>query len=862
MKKKIISLLLSVGMIIPQISIAKVAEAAAETAQDNSVLVFETFDGTTVPEGFSNTKGELTVSDGRIKYAMKGLNATDFSYDLSGLGDLDCRRVVFEYDLYPESIPTNTPRYYYTNIMDEQGKSYTNFYMDCDKDTPVVYYSSTSIQIKPWSETEKNYYKIKIRLDIENKTQSVQIAEMAENGTMSASGWQYLVKNAAYEKETDGSFDHIKIINCPAWAGTNDAISIDNFKIYKEGFKNEKYLADEDFNDDLVPERFVNKQGSGYQSNMTAQDGRLVWTSQSQSGGGVYYDLSSMKDITEQKCEKLVFEYDYYPENLPTDGRSHYINIMDKNEAKYNDFYAALGSKQEFYATNVQGSNVPITSWNISDEDTDKIYNIKMILDIINKKQTVKITAKNADGTGDSTTYTSVNNNDWVSETDGSFGKLWLVRLTTWGGENLRISFDNFKIYKEGIIEELDCTAANEGILAADGQKIRINFTNEIDKNTVSAISVEDEDGNTVEAEISVNGKTVTLACSDLALGKTYTVNVGTDILDIYGQNIGSEKTLTFKKDKNLLAYEDFDGEGIAQAFNYKSENGTTLTIENGKLVYKRPDNIGAVGGFWYDLSSLQSMVKQRCEKMVFEFDVEYRDLKLHSAPSYYKKSPVVLDANETAYLDTYIETQKTSDATTTQLVSSQGWQKAAIKAWNVSEGNENVYYKIRITIDALKSKQKFEYAEMTSESTALPNWKSFGEKAFFEEADGTLGKLYFAAPSNWANITLSLDNFKISKEGELAENVITTAERADGKVTVKVQNNKSEKVTYKSVFAVYDVEENGVKKLISVVSEDGELLSGASKTHTYDAEDGKIVKIFTWDSFAGIDPFNEAIEK
>lgn len=332
--------------------------------------------------------------------------------------------------------------------------------------------------------------------------------------------------------------------------------------------------------------------------------------------------------------------------------------------------------------------------------------------------------------------------------------------------------------------------------------------------------------------------------------------------MDIYGQNIGSEKTLTFKKDKNLLAYEDFDGEGIAQAFNYKSENGTTLTIENGKLVYKRPDNIGAVGGFWYDLSSLQSMVKQRCEKMVFEFDVEYRDLKLHSAPSYYKKSPVVLDANETAYLDTYIETQKTSDATTTQLVSSQGWQKAAIKAWNVSEGNENVYYKIRITIDALKSKQKFEYAEMTSESTALPNWKSFGEKAFFEEADGTLGKLYFAAPSNWANITLSLDNFKISKEGELAENVITTAEHADGKVTVKVQNNKSEKVTYKSVFAVYDVEENGVKKLISVVSEDGELLSGASKTHTYDAEDGKIVKIFTWDSFAGIDPFNEAIEK
>ena len=108
-------------------------------------------------------------------------------------------------------------------------------------------------------------------------------------------------------------------------------------------------LVSETFDGTGVPEGFVYTTKWGEALNV--ENGRLVWTSISQNSGGVYFDLSNFADLDKQKCEKLVFEYDYYPEKLPTDNRYHYINLTDKNDDltntsnnnnKYVHFYAAL----------------------------------------------------------------------------------------------------------------------------------------------------------------------------------------------------------------------------------------------------------------------------------------------------------------------------------------------------------------------------------------------------------------------------------------------------------------------------------------------------------------------------------------
>lgn len=616
-------------------------------------------------------------------------------------------------------------------------------------------------------------------------------------------------------------------------------------------------LVSETFDGTGVPEGFVYTTNWGAALNV--ENGRLVWTSISQNSGGVYFDLSNFADLDKQKCEKLVFEYDYYPEKLTNDTnvRYHYINLTDKNDNRYVNFFAELTGTQQFYAPDVPGSNVYIKSWNVSNEDVDEIYGIKMILDITNKKKSVKITRKNADGTGEKVTYNHITNMDYSTTTDGTLSKLWLTRLFDWGGEDLRVSFDNFKIYKEGAYGELDCQAANDGKLPVNGKSIRINFTNKIDINTVSAITVKDNDGNDVNVNISASGNVATLS-GDFKQDKTYTVTVGTDVMDIFGQKMQAEKTLTFKIDKNLLVYEDFGSEAITEKFEYTEENGTTLKVEDGKLVYARPNYIGSTGGFWYDLSSVAN--EKRYNKIVFEYDMELRDIKLHSSPSYFNNSPVLTDGNGKKYFNIYTETQEggTPVKLVAQLASDVWVTDNNIKAWNAAEENANVYYKIKETIDIAGSKQKFEYAEMTAGTSEAPQWKTFGERGFFEATNGTFGKLHFITPTNWNNVTMSVDNFKITTEGESEKGIVTTVVRANGKVTATVLNQKNEKVTYKSILGVY----NSSGELINVISQDGELEAGSSTPHVYEVQDDEKVKVFTWDSLKGIKPFNQAIAK
>ena len=260
----------------------------------------------------------------------------------------------------------------------------------------------------------------------------------------------------------------------------------------------------------------------------------------------------------------------------------------------------------------------------------------------------------------------------------------------------------------------------------------------------------------------------------------------------------------------SAVVNETFDSTSIPENFKYIEESGTSLKAEDGKLIYERPNYINATGGFWYDLSEIGNLSEQHCNKLIFEYDVEYRDIKLQGSPSWYSKSPVILDENNKRYFDTYIE----SSSAKVILVSAQGYPQGAIK---IKNAENDVYYKIRVTIDISNSMQEFEYAEVDAKNTEAITYTSFGEKTFYETTDGTLGKLYFAEPSNWNNITLAIDNFKITKSEPWKDMEITAVSPSNGfefksnKPEIVVEfSNAIDKTTISEIVLV-DEDENAV---------------------------------------------------
>ena len=91
------------------------------------------------------------------------------------------------------------------------------------------------------------------------------------------------------------------------------------------------------FDDGVVPAGFSYKKTEGYDPTITAANGRMQYKTKSSKGSGLLFDLSSLVSLAEQRCEKLIFEYDYYPEVLEyTSTRYLYTRIVDNNGKFYN----------------------------------------------------------------------------------------------------------------------------------------------------------------------------------------------------------------------------------------------------------------------------------------------------------------------------------------------------------------------------------------------------------------------------------------------------------------------------------------------------------------------------------------------
>ena len=100
---------------------------------------------------------------------------------------------------------------------------------------------------------------------------------------------------------------------------------------------------DEENTQSIVYEPFDGEElpiGFGIRNNggtAQIQDGKLYFSKLNSECGGLFYDLSSIGTLIDVRSERLVFEYDFYPQSLNvTPGDCPYFTeILDNNNAAY-----------------------------------------------------------------------------------------------------------------------------------------------------------------------------------------------------------------------------------------------------------------------------------------------------------------------------------------------------------------------------------------------------------------------------------------------------------------------------------------------------------------------------------------------
>ncbi len=430
---------------------------------DPNVLADVDFEDGTIPVLISNITPAagnaytLSVKDGKMDAVTSTIKGGGIAYDLSSFGkleDLNCKRVIIEYDYYLIDVDTANERYLRTKLVDSQGTIYNHFaaLTKTQKFDDNVTWAKKDFVSHNVSETDTNkYYKVKMTIDILNEKQTLEIAEMSVGDTTSSPVYTKLSDKRSYS--ADGTLGELRLISCEDsnWGGKIN-VQFDNLKIYKDGIIDPNALVDVDFEDSVIPAKLMGMVNSDGDFTNTIVDGKLNAVTKLVQYGGLAYDISDLGTLSALNSEKLVFEYDYYPVKIDTSGsRSHHIKITDTSGNNYNDFYLYTGSTPCFYSP-VNRGRIDITANNASDTDVDKYYKIKMTLNVLNSTQTVDIAEMNVGDTASTPVYANLMKNIAYTA-DGTLDKL--VFLVTEGNgyheTGLTVQIDNLKIYKQEV---------------------------------------------------------------------------------------------------------------------------------------------------------------------------------------------------------------------------------------------------------------------------------------------------------------------------------------------------------------------------------------------------------------------------
>lgn len=522
-------------------------------------------------------------------------------------------------------------------------------------------------------------------------------------------------------------------------------------------------IVNEDFSGETVPKGFYYAEENG--TTLTVSDGQLKYHRPNTVNaiGELWYDLSELGSLSELHCNKVIFEYDVAYEALRMDGINYYNStpgVTDKDGKKYLDVYIQVTQSKNTieFVSRPDWTKISCKTWNSSETDTDVYYKTRLTIDIANSKQTLEV-AEAEVGSDEETVYTSFGTRDFSEAVDGSPVKFYFIQPDKW--KNADISIDNFKIIKAepwAKMELVSVSPKNGSEFKSNKPEITVQFTNLIDEDTASAISLKDEDGSTVETEITVSGNKATIVPKDyLTYSTFYYLEIGEGIKDTAGQNLVSDTVYTYTTmpdptDRNGIIYakDTFENAETIKDYSWTDDGKTTAAIENGVLKYEHKEGVQAAA----HIEKKLDIPKDTAEKLVFEYDLYPINLRHDKKTAYEFEFPGVVDDNGELYCDYYVLPME-NNSTTFKLVNHKG---GTIDT-EFKIGPDYMYH-VTLMLDMVNGKSKAIYEQNGladgSVRTIVCPWSDFYQAG----VNGNVSALRFTGGSQWGYSQINIDNF------------------------------------------------------------------------------------------------------
>lgn len=873
MKKRILSAVLSMGMAVTHIVIADAAVPSngAIADSDQEIIVNDNFDDITeVPAEYAASDNGVTleIRDGKLIYgtnsvphAKQGLKR---SIDLS-LKDAYCDNIVFEYDIYPESIGEKGYLYKFPAVDDAEGDLYTNTYLSVSNNSMNITESKTwrykyiygyndvkSTDEETGEDTYYDYnYHFKLNMNLKKKEYSITIDTVDSTGIVIEPG--KTTKAAFITENADDVISNLYFLTTENNPGV--AIAIDNVKIYKEGVYDENTVIYHNFNDGSVPEEFSYTKAEGYEPKLSNEGGKIKFYSQALKDGGLFYDLSSLGSLKEQKCEKLIFEYEYYPETLDIakNTRYYYTRITDENGKNYNDFYVQTTTSSQVFYDTTSATKMNMASWNFSDEDEDKYYKIKMTLDILNQQQSVQIAEMNVDGTSEAVYKVLALNKPYKQEVDGTLGQLQLYYVPGWD-EKTTIYFDNLKVYKEGIIHDMtlsQAAPADGAVLVSQQQEITLTFTNLVgDASGITMASPIETSDAQVEIEKTVVGsKVIIKPVTKLNYGAVYNVTIPQTVTDIYGNSLTEEKKLVYSvredptaKEGEIIIKDTFDD--LSSLSDYSWTDDATVNISEGFLKFSRPNNVKAQGVLKRNIGL--DMSQKLGTTAVIEYDLYPVDLRHNKNSCWQYDFPSVNDRGGNKFCSFYFESieEKMIGKYVTR-----GITGTLTDDFNF--GPDYMYH-IKIAVDFKNGlyKTDLEKVNIVGDGYKNTEWISTGLQKFFEETTSFIDNITFVSANEWCDSNIKVDNLVVYiPDKEFSAELSTPWNKA-------VNVDAGSTITLELSDAIADENADAASEYIKLLEENGNVVEAEVRIS------GKTVTIESVNPLAEMTKYNVELDK
>lgn len=618
---------------------------------------------------------------------------------------------------------------------------------------------------------------------------------------------------------------------------TSDTRETKESEIYSFRTKVEGGMFYEDnFDGNIVPDGY--SIGSDEYDKLSVLDGKLIYERplvEPPATTGVYRDVDI--DLSKIKSEKLVIEYDVYPEkvrvdeylmNFPlvtdTSGKKYVYNYYDKDTRDLNS--SGQEAQWHWYTS--------FTPWN-AENASELIYKMKLEIDTKNNKQSLYTAAVPVGFEGEPE-YIGYSNKAFAeANTDGTIKRIYLAKPGQWN--SVKILFDNFKVYEYIPLEITSISNPNGAVLMNNTPKIDITFNSRIDEDTLYNITLKNG-MKKAEFKPILNSEDSISLCFEEALewGEEYTLTIPESVANIYRQGLEKEVIYTFKirenptPEKNIIRYDDFNN-SMPSGYSWSGHSSESVMLENGILKYKKSDTCsqqldGLKKSINIDMNTLPK------KTLTIEYDLYTYGLynkDIGSGTGWLMGFPELTDENGKKYFSFYYETPGN-----------------LVKYFKTDEAHEvgkivygdDVMYRVKLGLNMETGRYSAEFKRFNTQTGNMEDSFNVSEDAFLENTSGKLGDFTIIKGYIWDKFEIGIDNFSV-----YCDNSVLYSLETDGKKVTAIEKNKE----YSLIGEINDGNLNEFKTILVQYDKNEKLLS-TFIVNKQQYEEGKINKIFVSD--------------